>query len=131
MHVDDDILIDDGEIDLKVIEVNKDYLLCGVMNDGVVGSRKSVNIPGVRINLPAITSRDRDFIVLSVKHEVDFIAHSFVRNKEDVIAVQEILDELKSTIKIVAKIENQEGVDNADEILEAAYGIMVARVIWA
>ncbi len=127
MHVDDDILIDDGEIDLKVTEVNKDYLLCCVMNDGIIGSRKSVNIPGVRINLPAITSRDRNFIALSVKHDVDFIAHSFVRNKEDVLAVQEILNELKSPIKIIAKIENQEGVDNADEILEAAYGIMVAR----
>lgn len=127
MHVGDDILIDDGEIDLEVIEVNKDHLLCQVKNDGEVGSRKSVNIPGVRINLPAISERDRSFIVMSSKHDVDFIAHSFVRNKEDVKAVQQILDEQGSPIKIIAKIENQEGVDNADEILEAAYGIMVAR----
>ncbi len=127
MSVNDDVLIDDGEIDLKVVEVHPDYLLCTAMNDGVVGSRKSVNIPGVRINLPAITSRDRDFIALAVKYDVDFIAHSFVRNREDVLAVQSILDELKSPIKIIAKIENQEGVDNADEILEVAYGIMVAR----
>ncbi|MEN6588592.1 MAG: pyruvate kinase, partial [Proteiniphilum sp.] len=127
MHPGDNILIDDGEIDLKVIEVNNDYLLCCAMNDGVIGSRKSVNIPGVRINLPAITDRDRDFIALSVKNEVDFIAHSFVRNREDVQEVQRILNELKSPIKIIAKIENQEGVDNADEILEEAYGIMVAR----
>jgi pyruvate kinase len=127
MHIGDDILIDDGEVDLKVIEINNDHLVCKVMNDGVVGSRKSVNIPGVRINLPAITERDKKFIALSVKHDVDFIAHSFVRNGDDVRAVQEILDELNSTIKIIAKIENQEGVDNADEILEAAYGIMIAR----
>ena len=127
MHLGDDILIDDGEIDLKVIDIQQDYLLCTVNNDGVIGSRKSVNIPGVRINLPAITERDKKFIALSEKYEVDFIAHSFVRNREDVLAVQEILDELGSPIKIIAKIENQEGVDNADEILEAAYGIMVAR----
>lgn len=127
MHIGDDILIDDGEVDLKVIEINNDHLVCKVMNDGVVGSRKSVNIPGVRINLPAITERDKKFIALSVKHDVDFIAHSFVRNGDDVRAVQEILDELNSTIKIIAKIENQEGVDNADEILEAAYGFMIAR----
>lgn len=127
MSVGEDILIDDGEVDLKVIEKHSDYLVCCVQNDGIVGSRKSVNIPGVRINLPTITERDREFIALAVKHEIDFIAHSFVRNKEDVIAVQEILDELKSPIKIIAKIENQEGVDNADEILQHAYGIMVAR----
>jgi len=127
MHPGDNILIDDGEIELKVIEVNQDYLLCCAMNDGVIGSRKSVNIPGVRINLPAITDRDRSFIALSVKNDVDFIAHSFVRNKEDVQEVQQILDELNSPIKIIAKIENQEGVDNADEILEEAYGIMIAR----
>jgi pyruvate kinase len=127
MRVGDDILIDDGEVDLKVITVNKDHLICSVMNDGVIGSRKSVNIPGVRINLPAITERDKKFIALSAKHNVDFIAHSFVRNAEDIKVVQEILDELGSTIKIIAKIENQEGVDNADEILESAYGIMIAR----
>ncbi len=123
----DDILIDDGEIDLKVIEVNEDYLLCKTMNDGVIGSRKSVNIPGVRINLPAITERDKEFIALSVKHDIDFIAHSFVRSGEDVKAVQEILNSYNSKIKIIAKIENQEGVDNADDILEQAYGIMIAR----
>ncbi len=127
MKVGDDILIDDGEIDLKVIAVTSGYLLCSAQNDGIVGSRKSVNIPGVRISLPAITKRDRDFIALSVKHDVDFIAHSFVRSKADVLAVQAILDELKSPIKIIAKIENQEGVDNADEILDEAFGIMIAR----
>src|SRR5690606_16155519 len=117
MNVGDDILIDDGEIDLKVIDKDAGYLLCSVQNDGTVGSRKSVNIPGVRINLPSITERDRKFIALSAKHDVDFIAHSFVRNKEDVLEVQKILNELNSPIKIIAKIENQEGVDNIDEIL--------------
>ena len=127
LRVGDDILIDDGELDLKVIEINGNTLICSVENDGKIGSRKSVNIPNVRINLPAITERDKSFIVLAAKYNVDFIAHSFVRSKEDVIAVQEILDELQSPIKIIAKIENQEGVDNAEEILQYAYGIMVAR----
>lgn len=127
MCVDEDILIDDGEVDLKVIEKYDEHLVCSVQNDGVVGSRKSVNIPGVRINLPSITERDRKFIALAVENDVDFIAHSFVRNQKDVLDVQEILDEHKSPIKIIAKIENQEGVDNVDQILEAAYGIMIAR----
>ncbi len=127
MNIGDNILIDDGEIDLEVISKEGDYLLCEVQNDGVVGSRKSVNVPGVRINLPTITERDKKFIALSHKHNVDFIAHSFVRNERDVIEVQEILDELNSPIKIIAKIENQEGVDKADQILNQAYGIMIAR----
>ena len=127
MNIGDNLLIDDGEIDLKVIEKNGEYLVCSVENDGVVGSRKSVNVPGVRINLPSITERDKKFIALAHKLNVDFIAHSFVRNKEDIFAVQAVLDELGSTIKIIAKIENQEGVDNASEILDHAYGIMVAR----
>ena len=118
MNPGDDILIDDGEIDLKVISVKSDHIICKAMNDGKIGSRKSVNIPGVRINLPAITERDIKFIALSEKHNVDFIAHSFVRSADDVKAVQQILDEMNSKMKIIAKIENQEGVDNADEILE-------------
>lgn len=127
MNVNDRLLIDDGETELKVIEKHDDYLLCSVENDGVVGSRKSVNVPGVRINLPSITERDKKFIALAHENNVDFIAHSFVRNKEDILAVQEVLDELGSEIKIIAKIENQEGVDNAEEIIKHAYGIMVAR----
>ncbi len=127
MNLGDDILIDDGEIDLKVIGIHSDHIICKAMNDGVIGSRKSVNIPGVRINLPAITERDKKFIALSHEHKVDFIAHSFVRNEDDVLAVQKILDDMNSPIKIIAKIENQEGVDNADEILRVAYGIMIAR----
>ncbi len=127
MNIGDHILIDDGEVDLKVMEVEGDYLCCEVQNDGVVGSRKSVNIPGVRINLPTITERDYEFIKLAHKYNVDFIAHSFVRNENDVKEVQAILDELDSKIKIIAKIENQEGVDKVNEILKHAYGIMIAR----
>ncbi|MDH6354944.1 pyruvate kinase [Dysgonomonas sp. PH5-45] len=121
------LLIDDGETALRVIEKGEDYLLCEVLNDGVIGSRKSVNIPGVRINLPSITEKDKRSIEIAIANGADFIAHSFVRNKEDVIEIQKILDAHNSDIKIIAKIENQEGVDNIDEIYEHAYGVMVAR----
>ena len=127
MKVGKDILIDDGEVDLKVTEVHDNYLVCVSQNDGVVGSRKSVNIPDVRIDLPSLTEKDKDNILFAIKNDVDFIAHSFVRTKQDVLDVQKILEEHNSHIKVIAKIENQEGVDNIDEILSAAYGIMVAR----
>ncbi|MDU1905131.1 MAG: pyruvate kinase [Dysgonomonas sp.] len=121
------LLIDDGETALKVIDKTADYLLCEVQNNGTIGSRKSVNIPGVSVNLPSITEKDKRSIEIAIKYGADFIAHSFVRNREDVLAVQKILDEHNSDIKIIAKIENQEGVDNIDEIYETAYGVMVAR----
>jgi len=127
IEVGTDLLIDDGEIDLKVIEKYADHLVCEAKNDGLLGSRKSVNIPGVRINLPSLTEKDKKNIQLAIDYGVDFIAHSFVRSKQDVLAIQEILDENVSPIKTIAKIENQEGVDNIDEILEVAYGVMVAR----
>ncbi|RHJ90809.1 pyruvate kinase [Parabacteroides bouchesdurhonensis] len=122
-----DILIDDGDLELKVIEKQPDYLVCEVGNDATLGSRKSINVPGVRINLPSLTEKDRKNIHWAISNELDFIAHSFVRNKQDVLDIQRILDEYDSPIKIIAKIENQEGVDNIEEILEVAYGIMIAR----
>ncbi len=127
LSVGSDMLIDDGELELKVIEKYDDYLVCRIDNDATLSSRKSVNVPGVRINLPSLTEKDRNTIRWCIENNVDFIAHSFVRTKKDVLDIQEILDEFNSPIKIIAKIENQEGVDNIDEILEAAYGIMIAR----
>ncbi len=121
------ILIDDGEAELKVIGKEDDCLICESQNDASVGSRKSVNIPGVRISLPSLTEKDICNIKYAIAAEIDFIAHSFVRTKQDVLDIQHILDEHNSPIKIIAKIENQEGVDNIDEILEVAYGIMIAR----
>jgi pyruvate kinase len=121
------LLIDDGETALKVIDKTDEYLLCEVQNNGTIGSRKSVNIPGVKISLPSITEKDKKCIELAIKFDADFIAHSFVRNREDVLAVQKILDKHNSGMKIIAKIENQEGVDNIDEIFQTAYGVMVAR----
>lgn len=122
-----DILIDDGDLELKVIEKQPDYLLCEVGNDATLGNRKSVNVPGVRINLPSLTEKDRKNILWAIENQLDFIAHSFVRNKQDVLDIQRILDEHNSPIKIISKIENQEGVDKIDEILEVTYGVMIAR----
>ena len=125
----DDLLwrIDDGELELQVIEKNTDHLVCEVQNEASLGSRKSVNVPGVRINLPSLTQKDKDNIKYAIERDLDFIAHSFVRNKQDILDIREILDAYGSDIKVIAKIENQEGVDNIDEILTVADGVMVAR----
>lgn len=121
------ILIDDGDLEMIVVDKTGDYLVCEIQNDATLGSRKSVNVPGVRINLPSLTEKDRTNILYAIEKDIDFIAHSFVRNKQDVLDIKEILDAHNSDIRIVAKIENQEGVDNIDEILEVADGVMVAR----
>lgn len=121
------ILIDDGYVALGVINKDENYLYCSVENDGVIKERKSVNIPAVHVKLPALSEKDVSFIQFAAENDLDFIAHSFVRNKEDVIAVQNILDECNSKIKIIAKIENFEGVENLTEILDHAYGVMIAR----
>jgi pyruvate kinase len=127
VSVDSKILIDDGNIELTVVKKEEDYLLCKVENDGVIEGKKSVNIPYTQINLPALNQKDIDYINFAIDNDLDFIAHSFVRRKEDIIAVKSILDAKSSKIKIIAKIENQEGIDNLDEILDYAYGVMVAR----
>ena len=121
------ILIDDGEVSLSVIGKEEKILYCIAENDGVIKGRKSVNVPRVSLNLPPVSTRDREYIRWAIEHDLDFIAHSFVRNKEDLIEVQKILDEHNSHLKIIAKIENQEGVNNIDEILTHCFGIMVAR----
>ena len=121
------VLIDDGDLELIVVEKHDDYLLCEVQNDATLLGRKSVNVPGTRINLPSLTEKDRNNILYAIEKDIDFIAHSFVRNKQDVMDIREILDAHQSDIKIIAKIENQEGVNNIDEILDCVYGVMVAR----
>lgn len=121
------ILIDDGDISLEVVDKTDEFLICRVENGGQIKNKKSINTPGISVDLPSISSKDIEFIEFAAKHDIDFIAHSFVRNKKDVQAVQDILDARNSKVKIIAKIENLDGVNNIDEILDLAYGIMVAR----
>ncbi|MBN2745540.1 MAG: pyruvate kinase [Bacteroidales bacterium] len=121
------ILIDDGILELIALEKDGKALICEVLNNGKIEGRKSINLPSAMVKLPALTRKDMDFIRFAAEQNLDFIAHSFVRKAEDVIAVQSILDAMDSPIKIIAKIENKEGVDNIDEILEHVYGVMVAR----
>lgn len=127
VKVGDIILFDDGAIGMKVMGIEGPAVYVEVQNDGVLGAHKSVNVPGEHIDLPALTEKDKRNINLAIEEDIDFIAHSFVRSADDVHAVQKILDEHHSDIKIISKIENQEGVDNIDEIINASYGIMVAR----
>lgn len=121
------ILIDDGELELQVKAKEDGELICEVHNGGTIFPRKSVNIPGVAIDLPSITAKDEMFINWAIDMDIDFIAHSFVRKKEDVLAVKRIIKERNSSIKVISKIENSEGVEHIDEILDETYGIMVAR----
>ena len=124
----DTILIDDGLVGLTVKEVNNDNIVCEVQNSGIVKNHKGVNVPGVKVNLPAITEKDRSDIEFGIEQGIDFIAASFVRKVSDVLAIREILEENNAEhIKIISKIENQEGVENLDEIIEVSDGIMVAR----
>ena len=128
VSVGQEILIDDGLVALKVEEINGQDIRCVVENGGALSANKSINIPGVHIHLPALTEKDVSDIRFGVENDFDFIAASFVRRAADVQAVREVLDRFGGQeVRIIAKIENQEGVDNIDEILEAADGIMVAR----
>jgi pyruvate kinase len=124
----DRILIDDGLIGLTVDETDGDRVLCTVHNGGVVKDHKSVNVPGVKLNLPAISDRDKDDLEFGIEQDVDFIAASFVRGASDVLEIRKYLAALGGEkIKIISKIENREGVDNIDEIIAVSVGVMVAR----
>lgn len=122
------ILIDDGLIELKVEKIEGQEIMTRIVNGGPLKSKKGVNVPGVSVNLPGITRKDADDIRFGLAHQIDFIAASFVRKASDILEIREILEESKQTeVQIIAKIENQEGIDNLDEILEVADGVMVAR----
>ncbi|TCO68770.1 pyruvate kinase [Marinisporobacter balticus] len=125
----DRVLIDDGLIELEVLEIVEGTdIKCIIRNSGMVKNHKGVNVPGVKINLPAITQKDQDDIIFGIKNNIDFIAASFVRKAEDVLAIRKILEEHDANdIQIISKIENQEGVDNIKKIIEVSDGIMVAR----
>ena len=123
------ILLDDGLVELQVKEINKDKgeVKCDILNTGELKNKKGVNLPGVKVNLPGITDKDADDIRFGIKENVDFIAASFVRRPSDVLDIRQILEEEKAEITIFPKIENQEGIDNIEEILEVSDGLMIAR----
>lgn len=121
------ILIDDGAVELVVTDKYDDRLKCRVCNDGVIKGKKSINVPGVHLSLPALTDKDRSFVDWAIDADIDFIAHSFVRKAEDLLEIQELLDKRGSHLKIISKIENQQGIDNLDDILTHCYGVMIAR----
>ena len=124
----DRILIDDGLIELVVLSKTDKDIECEVKNTGIVKNKKGVNVPNVKINLPAITEKDKEDIIFGIENDIEYIAASFVRKASDVLAIREVLENNNGeNIKIISKIENQEGVDNIDEILEVSDGIMVAR----
>jgi len=121
------ILIDDGLIALEVLKIEPYSVTCKVLNKGKLGKKKSVNLPGIRTDLPSITKKDIEDIKLGVKNGIDYVAQSFVRKKDDIAQMRKLLHRLNSNAMIIAKIEDQEGIDNMDEIIDAADGIMVAR----
>ena len=121
------ISIDNGLLNFQVLAKDKENLKCKVLDGGTLGSKRHVNLPGVRVDLPSITKKDRKDISFAIKHNVSFIALSFVRSAKDIVTLRSILKRKKSQIKIIAKIENQEGLDNIHEITQAADIVMVAR----
>jgi pyruvate kinase len=127
LEVGNRITVDNGLINFLVLEKNGNQLVCRVIDGGTLGSKKHVNLPGIRVNLPAITTKDRVDIAFGLEHEVDFIALSFVRSHEDIHELRELLGAKASNVKVIAKIEDQEGVSNIHEIVRVADGVMVAR----
>ena len=124
----DSILIDDGLIGLEVEEIVGSDIHCTVINGGVVSNKKGINLPGVNVNMPFISQKDREDILFGIQEEFDFIAASFTRTADDVLEIRKILDDNGGRdLNIIAKIENQQGVDNIDSIIEVADGIMIAR----
>jgi pyruvate kinase len=121
------ILIDDGLIGLEVEKVSGSHIYCRVTNGGVLKSKKGVNLPGIKVNLPSLTEKDVADILFGIEQKVDFIAASFVRKAEDILEIRRILEEHHAQIQIIAKIENQEGLENLDSILEVSDGLMIAR----
>jgi pyruvate kinase len=122
------LLIDDGKMRLTVLDVKPGILNCRIENSGIIKTRKGVNVPNVKLSMPFISEKDEADIRFGCRMDIDFIAASFVRRAQDVLAIRRILlDEGKSKIQIIAKIENQEGYDNLESILEVADGVMVAR----
>ena len=127
VHEGGTIMLDDGLIKLRITNVTDTDITCEVLNSGKVKNKKGVNVPGVHLSMPYLSQRDRDDIIFGVQQGFDFIAASFVRTAQDVYDIRNLLNEYDSNIRIIAKIENREGVNNIDSILAAADAVMVAR----
>ena len=127
IEVGNSILLENGLMRLDVISKEKDGVTCKIINGGILGNKKSMAVPGVHLNMPFISDQDREDIIFACEHEGDFLALSFVSCADDVIEARKIIDEHKSDMKIIAKIESVAGYNNLDEILEVADGVMVAR----
>lgn len=121
------IFIDDGLIKLEVEEIHADHLQCRVLNDGLLSSRKGVNLPGTPVDLPAVSEKDRSDLAWGVEKGIDFVFASFVRSEEGIREIREALGPNGQRVQIIAKIENQQGIENFDDILRATDGVMVAR----
>ncbi len=121
------ILLDDGKIALKIIKITGSDIITKVMNGGVLSSRKRVALPDAEVNLPSLSQKDIDDIIFGVEQDIDFIAASFVRSADDVLAVRRIIEKMQGTQAVIAKIETRQGVDHIEEILAEADGLMVAR----
>lgn len=128
ISVGDFILIDDGKIRLNILEATEDVLTCEIQNNGVIKTKKGVNVPNVKLSMPFVSKKDREDIEFCVKQGVDMFALSFVRRREDILEIKEILHDLNAPkIELIAKIESQEGVDELEHILDECDGVMVAR----
>ena len=127
INVGNTILLENGLMKLEVISKENDGVTCKVINGGILGNKKSMSVPGVKLSMPFISEQDREDIIFACEHEGDYLALSFVSCKEDVLDAKKILDEYKSDMRIIAKIESLTGIENIDSILEVADGIMVAR----
>ncbi|PWU04312.1 MAG: pyruvate kinase, partial [Verrucomicrobia bacterium] len=127
VHINDTILVDNGLIQLKIIEKHKDYLRCEVLTPGLLKSNRHVNLPGIKINLPPLTDKDKKDLIVAIEENIDFIALSFVRESNDIIELKNYLKEFNYHPKIIAKVENQSGIDNIDSIIAESDAIMIAR----
>ena len=122
------VLIDDGLIEMKVEKVDRNSIICRVINGGTISNNKGVNVPEVDLSMPYISDKDREDILFGISQDVDFIAASFVQKKEDILQLRKLLEKNGGEeIKIISKIENAQGVANIDDIIEVSDGIMVAR----
>ena len=122
------VLLDDGNLSMEVLEVKDETdIVCRVLNQGELSNRKKVNLPGAKISIPALNPKDVEDIRFGIAHGLDFIAASFIRKADDVLQIRKVIEEANGKMKIIAKIESQEGLDNLDEILNVVDALMVAR----